>query len=64
MTATPALISTREALRILDLTSPSSITYLVNSGALTPAHKGDGKRGAYVFEQSHVEAVAKARDAR
>lgn len=60
----PTLISAREARDILDLSSPSSIVYLVNSGVLTPAHKGDGKRGAYVFDKAHVEAVARARDAK
>jgi len=62
--APPAtLISTREALDILRLTSPSSIVYLVNTGVLTPAYKTNGLRGAYVFDRSHVEKVAKARDA-
>lgn len=57
------LIGTSEALVILGLASPASVTHFVAEGKLKPAHKLPGKNGAYLFDRSAVEALAAERAA-
>ena len=52
------LVSSREALELLGLTDPSTISRWVAAGKLTPAHKLPGKTGAYLFNRADVEALA------
>lgn len=57
------LITTQDALGILDYADPSSVSRLVKEGALTPAMKLPGKRGAYLFLRADVIALRDARQA-
>ena len=57
------LISTREALKLLGLTQPSTITRYVQDGKLTPATKLPGPNGAYVFHRADVVALVDQRRA-
>mgnify|MGYP002136998112 CR=1 FL=1 len=54
-------ITTREALSILGLADPSSVTRLVAESKLTPSRKLPGKTGAYLFLRSDIEALAATR---
>lgn len=51
------LITTAEALTILKRNSPATVSRMVKAGKLTPALKLTGKRGAYMFHRSDVEAL-------
>lgn len=44
-------------------TTPSTVTRWVDAGKLTPAYKGEGLRGFYMFESAHVAAFLKERAA-
>lgn len=55
------LIWTSEAAEILHYAKPSSISRLVAAGKLTPARRGNGKRGAFLFHRSDVERLKKER---
>lgn len=55
------LVSTREAMEILDYRNPSSVARLVYEHKLIPAHQMGGKGGSYVFHRADVEALAAAR---
>jgi hypothetical protein len=55
-------ITSREALVILGLKSPSTISRLVDAGALTPSRKLDvGRRGTFLFWRHDVERLAAKR---
>lgn len=56
-------ITTREALVILNLAHPSSLTRFVAEGKLTPSRKLPGKSGAYLFRRRDIERFAKQRSA-
>ena len=56
-------ITTREALDILGLAHPSSITHLVAEHKLKPSRRMPGKRGAYLFRRAHIERLRDERDA-
>lgn len=56
-------ITTREALSILHLRHPSSVTRFVAEGKLTPTRKLPGKSGAYLFQRRDVERLAQKREA-
>ena len=60
---TSDLVNTGEALTILGMSSPNSVTRLVKAGRLVPATKLPGLRGAYLFERADVEALAAERAA-
>lgn len=58
-------ITTREALKILGLESPSSISRLVTAGTLRPSRRLDvGRRGMHMFWRHDVQRLAaeRARD--
>lgn len=57
------LVTTAEALTILGLASPASITHFVAEGKLTPVRKMPGKNGAFIFARHDIEALALARGA-
>lgn len=59
MTHGTDLVTTREALAILNYSDPSTISKMVKSGRLEPAHKMPGKRGGFLFNRADVEAIAK-----
>ena len=56
-------ITTREALDILGLAHPSSITHLVAEHKLKPSRRMPGKRGAYLFRRAHIERLRDERAA-
>lgn len=56
-------ITTQEALAILGLTEPSTISRYVRAGKLTPARKLPWKTGAFLFLRADVEALAAERAA-
>ena len=56
-------ITTREALDILGLAHPSSITHLVAEHKLKPSRRMPGKRGAYLFRRAHIERLRDERNA-
>lgn len=56
-------ITTREALEVLGLADPSSVSRLVAEGHLTPSRKLPGLTGAYLFARADVVALAAARGA-
>jgi hypothetical protein len=62
--ATVDLITSRQALDVLGLAHPASITRLVQSGRLTPAQRLPGRTGALLFNRADVEALAAERAAR
>lgn len=53
------VIATQEVAQLLGITR-SAVTRLVGRGGLTPAMKLPGKTGAYLFDRSTVEDMAKA----
>lgn len=55
-------VTTGEALAILKLASPASITRAVKEGRLRASRKLPGKTGAYLFLRSDIEAFKAARD--
>jgi len=60
---TSDLVNTGEALTILGMSSPTTVTRLVQAGKLTPATKLPGLRGAYLFLRADVERLAAERAA-
>lgn len=52
------LLATAEAAARLGIT-PRHVARLVLDGKLTPAAKAPGIRGAYLFDRSQIEALAK-----
>jgi hypothetical protein len=54
-------IVTREALDILGITDPSTISRWVQLGKLKPARKLPGKNGPFLFHRADVEALAAER---
>lgn len=56
-------VTTSEALVILQLASPASITRAVKEGRLQASRKLPGKTGAYLFLRSEIEAFKAAREA-
>ena len=56
-------LTTREALEVLGLKDPSSITRLVAEHKLIPSRKLPGKTGAYLFRRADIEALAVQRGA-
>lgn len=55
-------ITTREALEILHLAHPASITRdLVETGKLKPSRKLPGRSGAYLFWRHDIELLAAER---
>lgn len=54
---TPDEITSREALELLGLSHPSTISRYVALGKLTPSRKLPGRTGAYLFRRSDVEAL-------
>ena len=49
------LIGTTEATQILGFATPSTLARWVQTGKITPVGRL-GRRGAYVFERSQIEA--------
>ena len=56
------LIGCVETARLLKC-SRATVQRRALSGELTPAHRGPGKTGAYLFERADVEALAAEADA-
>jgi hypothetical protein len=56
-------ITTREAMAILDVISPATISRLVGYGRLKPSRKLPGKNGAFLFWRADVERLAEQRRA-
>lgn len=56
-------ITTREALVILRLREPSTISRYVADGKLTPSRKLPGKTGAYMFWRADIERLRDIRAA-
>ena len=54
-------IVTREALTILGITDPSTISRWVQIGKLKPSRKLPGKSGAFLFWRADVERLAAER---
>lgn len=54
-------ITTREALTILGMADPSSISRFVAERKLKPSRKLPGKTGAYLFRRRDIEALATER---
>lgn len=57
------LIPTTEAAHILGCSDVFAVHRLVRSGALRPAMKAPGRRGALLFARADVEALRDARAA-
>ena len=57
----PDEITTREALNILGLSDPSSVSRFVAERKLQPSRKLPGITGPYLFLRSDVEALAASR---
>ena len=57
-TALGDVVVTREALEILGLKDPSTISRWVQIGKLTPADKLPGRSGAFLFWRADVERLA------
>ncbi len=57
----PDEITTREALSILGLSDPSSVSRFVAEQKLQPSRKLPGKTGPYLFLRTDVEALAASR---
>ena len=55
------LITTVEALSLLGLQSPASISHWVREGKLVPYYKMPGKTGAYLFNREDILALAETR---
>ena len=58
---TADLVTSREAMEILNYASPSSIARLVYSGRLIPVHQIGGTNGSYLFDRADIERIAAAR---
>lgn len=54
------LIGAAEAARMLEL-ERSTLTRWIHGGKIKPLAQLDGKRGAYVFDRSDVEALAQGK---
>lgn len=54
-------VTTREALAILGLTDPSTVSRYVALGTLVPSRKLPGRTGAFLFRRSDVEEFAARR---
>jgi excisionase family DNA binding protein len=54
------IIGAAEAARRLQVSRPT-ITRMAQSGKITPLHKMDGLRGAYVFTDAEVARAAQER---
>lgn len=54
-------ITTREALALLNLREPSTISRYVADGKLTPSRKLPGRTGAYMFWRADIERLAAQR---
>jgi hypothetical protein len=57
------LLTTREVMAALVLSTPSGVSKIVRTGKLTPAVRLPGIRGAMLFRRSDVEALAAERAA-
>ena len=57
----PDEITTREALSILGLSDPSSVSRFVAEQKLQPSRKLPGKTGAYLFAREDVEELRPSR---
>ena len=57
------LMDTRQVAKAAHVTVPT-VTRWVADGNLKPAHKGEGLRGAYVFDKAEVERWLAERIAR
>ncbi len=55
-------ITTRQALELLGLTEPSTISRYVSAGKLTPSRKLPGRTGAYMFWRHDILRLRAARD--
>ncbi|MBW8025326.1 DNA-binding protein [Clavibacter michiganensis subsp. michiganensis] len=55
------LITTRQAADLIG-ESVRQTTRRIDAGTLTPAHKLDGLRGAYLFRRTDVETFIQQRD--
>lgn len=56
-TTSDSIVTTREALSILDRSDPSTISRYVGLGRIAPVAKAPGKRGAFFFNRSDVERL-------
>ena len=57
----PDEVTTREAMEILGLTNPSTITRYVAERKLTASRKLPGRTGAFLFARSEVERLRDSR---
>jgi hypothetical protein len=62
-TQPPDEVTTKEALAILGLSNPSTISRYVDAGALTPSRKLPGRTGPFLFLRHDIEALAEQRRA-
>ena len=51
-------ITTREAMDILDVASPSQVTRWVHEHKLTPSRQLPGRTGAFLFHRAEIERFA------
>ena len=58
----PDEVTTSEALGILGLKSPSTISRAVTEGRLRPSRKLPGATGPYLFNRADVEAFKASRE--
>lgn len=58
MSQVPDEVTTREALDILNLSDPSTISKYVATGKLTPSRKLPGRTGAYLFRRKDILKLA------
>lgn len=63
MRTPPDEVTTAEALAILNLVSPATISRAVKEGRLTPSRKLPGRTGPYLFRRSDIEAFKAQREA-
>ena len=54
-------IVTKEAMRILGISQPSTISRYVRDGKLTPSRRLPGQTGAFLFWRHDVERLAATR---
>ena len=59
---TQNLITTSEALEVLELTSRSTLSRYVATGRLAAAMKMPGTTGAFLFDRADVERLKAERD--
>ena len=57
----PDEVTTREALEILGLGDPSTVSRYVSVGILAPSRKLPGRTGAFLFRRADVERLAAKR---